>query len=81
MAERYWAVYAWPVEYGVTGRRVFFINQRGDVLCSSNLGSYSGHAKPPPFAAAFRAGSSGLLSDSVAVCAEGTDGRSWQVVQ
>ena len=35
-AEQAWCAYAWPVEPGTTGRRVFFINQEGDVLVFDN---------------------------------------------
>lgn len=35
-AERAWCAYAWPVEPGATGLRVFFVNQEGDVLAFDN---------------------------------------------
>ena len=31
-----WSCYAWPMEAGSTGTRVFFINQEGDLLVCSN---------------------------------------------
>jgi hypothetical protein len=31
-----WCCYAWPVRYAESGKRAFFINQRGDVLEYSN---------------------------------------------
>jgi hypothetical protein len=37
-----WCGYAWPVDYGHTGRRAFFVNQRGEVLEYSNR-------RPHPF--------------------------------
>jgi hypothetical protein len=37
-----WGCYAWPVEAGVTGRRVFFINQEGRVLQTTNNGRSPG---------------------------------------
>jgi len=33
---RYWCCYAWPLAYGQTGRRAFFVNQRGKVMRCSN---------------------------------------------
>jgi len=33
-----WCCYAWPINYDGTGRRAFFINQRGEVLQDSNQG-------------------------------------------
>jgi len=34
--ETRWCAYAWPKEYGVTGRRVFVINQQAEVNVASN---------------------------------------------
>jgi hypothetical protein len=46
-----WCCYAWPVDYGHTGRRAFFINQRSDVLEYSNrrLAPFSGFPALPPY--------------------------------
>ncbi len=41
-AERAWCAYAWPVEPGSTGQRVFFINQEGEVLAFDNPGGIFG---------------------------------------
>ena len=35
---RFWCCLAWPVHYGQTGRRVYFVNQRGIVLEFQNRG-------------------------------------------
>jgi hypothetical protein len=37
VAEKYWSVYAQPLDYGVSGTRRFFANQDGDVMASDNL--------------------------------------------
>jgi hypothetical protein len=46
-----WCCYAWPVSYDHTGRRAFFINQRGEVLEYANRRYYpfSGLSAGPPF--------------------------------
>ncbi len=46
-----WCCYAWPVDYGHTGRHAFFVNQRGDVLEYSNRRPhpFSGFPAHPPF--------------------------------
>jgi hypothetical protein len=41
-AERAWCAYAWPVEPGATGRRVFFVNQEGELLAFDNPGGHFG---------------------------------------
>lgn len=49
-----WCCYAWPLEFGKTGRRAFFIDQNGDVLAMENEAQcYSGFAKRPDALAAF----------------------------
>lgn len=46
-----WCCYAWPIEYGHTGRRAFFVNQRSDVLEYSNRRPhpFSGFPAQPPY--------------------------------
>jgi len=48
---RMWCCYAWPVAYDLTGRRAFFVNQRGEVLECANRSSspYSGRPVSPPY--------------------------------
>src|ERR1043166_8699659 len=43
-----WACYAWPSAYGNSGKRVFFVNQAGDVLASKNTlaAAYNGLTVP-----------------------------------
>ena len=36
---RMWCCYAWPAAYDLTGRRAFFVNQRGQVLECANRSS------------------------------------------
>jgi prepilin-type N-terminal cleavage/methylation domain-containing protein len=77
-----WCCYAWPVNYGVSGRRVFFINQAGDVLESKNkrFPPYSGVTFAAPAAgAAFRSGSSGCMDAPLAADTLGTDANFWAV--
>jgi hypothetical protein len=51
-----WCCYAWPLVYGQTGRRAFFMNQRGQVLVSPNqqFAPFGGFANAPYFDDAFR---------------------------
>jgi len=45
LAANYWACYAWPARYGITGRRAFFVNQEGQVLACSNAETrYTGYS-------------------------------------
>ena len=39
-AETLWVAYAWPEEYGVTGKRSFMINQSGDILVTNATGKW-----------------------------------------
>src|SRR5258705_5464055 len=53
-----WCCYAWPINYGETGDRAFFINQRGDVLeysnrCASPLSGWTLYADRPWFDEAY----------------------------
>ncbi|MEM7202638.1 MAG: hypothetical protein AAF628_20385 [Planctomycetota bacterium] len=52
-----WCCYAWPLEYGRTGRRAFLIDQAGDVLATANHEQrYSGRDRRPDPLAAFAPG-------------------------
>jgi len=80
LAESTWCCYAWPVEYGRTGKRTFFINQMGDILAVDHDG-YSG-AKGPGPDAAFEAGKGpGRIVEAAALDAKGADGNRWSVVR
>jgi hypothetical protein len=80
-AEVLWCCYAWPVSAGTSGKRVFFVNQGGDVLSARNAdGRYSGTGKAVEPKAAFDAQGSGLLQDAAAANADGHDGQTWTVI-
>jgi len=54
-AETHWVAYAWPLEWGKTGNRVFFINQDEEIWESrgGSTGSpHNGPQQPPAFDAA-----------------------------
>lgn len=57
MAEQMWLAYAYPVKPGSTGTRVFFIDQTGHILFTTNdaPGQGYGPGNPPAFDAAFAA--------------------------
>ncbi len=80
LAETAWCMYAWPVKYGETGKRTFFLNQRGDVL-STDCPDYTGE-NGPAADAAFKpdpATTSTILGQA-AICATGNDGKTWRHV-
>lgn len=77
LAETTWCAYAWPVEYGKTGTRTFFMNQTGDTMATDDP-RYSGPAGGPDALAAFRAGAAGGIVGPVAHGAEGNDGNRWK---
>jgi hypothetical protein len=77
LAETTWCAYAWPVNQGESGRRVFFINQCGDVLTTETTG-YSA-SKPPPPGAAFLTGGD-TITGEMAVGKGGQDGNVWRHV-
>lgn len=70
-----WCAYAWPLEAGETGRRVFFINQSGDVLSTHNVeATCSGKQKMPKPDAAYHADSDGRMNAKTGANAAGRDG-------
>jgi hypothetical protein len=80
-AETMWCAYAWPLETGASGQRVFFVNQSGDVLACPNAdGRYSGQDKRPEAKAAYQADGKGLMSEALAANTNGGDGQHWVVV-
>ncbi len=45
--EQAWCIYAWPVQYGVTGRRTFFMNQSGRIYYTyASVKNYGGDNEP-----------------------------------
>ncbi len=77
-AEQLWCAYAWPLRYGVSGRRTFFVNQHGDILFTDSK-DYDG-----PNCAAMHAGNALLGADvdsimgRTAVGTRGADGLPWR---
>ena len=77
-AEATWCVYAWPANYGATGRRTFFANQLGDILFTDSS-TYSGPGAPIPAGAAFvKPGPGGNIDGLLAVNLEGRDDNNWR---
>jgi hypothetical protein len=48
--ENRWCAYAWPIQWGKTGRRAFFINEMGQPYATHSP-AYSGENGPTPGAA------------------------------
>ncbi len=82
LAEENWCCYAWPANRGTTGRRVFFANQTGELLFSSNNAkAYSGSSSYPEPHAAFPQGAAGSILGPVASGVPGSDGGVWLTVE
>ncbi|MHC4958277.1 MAG: DUF2950 family protein [Planctomycetota bacterium] len=77
LAEVTWCAYAWPVEYGVTGVRTFFVSQWGDVL-QVDVKGYSGK-NGPAAGAAFKKGAENRITAGTAINEIGDDGHRWTV--
>ncbi len=73
LAETTWCAYAWPAKAGAS-RRVYFMNQAGDVLVTE--ADYVGPGGGPRPDAAFEA--RGSITGRPAVGKEGADGNVWQ---
>lgn len=77
-----WCCYAWPIQAGATGNRVFFINQQGDIKQFNNHSAtpYSATTKMPSFDEAFE--TAGDMASPVRVgTAGGNDGTIWVPMQ
>jgi hypothetical protein len=80
-AERHWCCYAWPMSYGISGKRVFFVNESSQVLAADNsIWRYSGHVTIPSFTAAYGAATTGSLDCPTAANSLGRDGQRWTVL-
>lgn len=80
LSETVWACYAWPSNEQITGLRIFFINQAGDVIQSDNTGTlqmYSGDRGPEP-GAAFTSGAIDKITGVLAIGTTGNDGGVWR---
>jgi len=87
-ASSYWACYAWPTDFDVTGRRVFFVNQEGKILAADNVETQyrglikiGGNPVPGPSGNAAYAERTGQMSAPIAVNTVGVDGNTWHTVQ
>jgi len=82
-AESGWCAYAWPVEAGVSGNRVFFVSPSGVILESDNKGArqrYQGTTSTPAAAAAILPGDTLSILGPPAAGAVGGDGGMWRPV-
>jgi prepilin-type N-terminal cleavage/methylation domain-containing protein len=78
-SENLWCCYAWPIAFGNTGNRAFFVNQRGEILQSKmDLVQYSGAGAAPAFDAAFTI--AGDMSSPAALGVAGVDTNLWTPV-
>jgi prepilin-type N-terminal cleavage/methylation domain-containing protein len=86
LCEGAWIVYTWPETYGMTGRRVFAVNDAGDVVQTDNLGGggvYEGTANMPAPDAALENGSAGTIVGPFSLSglpAPAVDGKTWKPV-
>ncbi len=78
-AELVWCCYAWPIEYGKTGKRTFFVNQMGDVLTVHHA-RYTG-AKGPAGNAAFAKTGKGRIDGDTALAGTSNDGLAWKFLR
>lgn len=76
--ETKWTCYAWPVEFGITGRRAFVITEGGDILMSQNDGRYEGERTPVLGRSGFRKDSK--CPSQVAANTIDDEGDRWFVV-
>ncbi len=78
-----YVIYAWPLAHGVTGRRVFAINQQGEVYCRwKGARFYSGFTRMPRATAALdkSGGTAKTLNAPLGGTAKVTgDGGTWTV--
>jgi len=82
-AENFWSCHAWPVSYGRSGQRIFFINQGGDLLAADNaVTKYSGlnRAINIPGILLKSSPPKTRMDQSIAINATGNDGNIWKVV-
>jgi prepilin-type N-terminal cleavage/methylation domain-containing protein len=78
-----WCCYAWPIDTGKSGNRVFFINQDGDVLQTGNKTNatlqYNGTASLPAFDAVYQTADD--MASAIGLAGASTDGNAWTVLQ
>ncbi|MEZ5978919.1 MAG: prepilin-type N-terminal cleavage/methylation domain-containing protein [Planctomycetota bacterium] len=82
--ENFWCCYAWPLDVGGTGNRVFFINQDGDIMQYNNRGDtnvYDGVDGGPDYSAAYSAEDMSAPIANAAAGLDAVDENTWTVVQ
>ncbi|MEN8148430.1 MAG: DUF2950 family protein [Planctomycetota bacterium] len=79
LAESTWCCYAWPVNYGSTGTRIFMVNQTGDIVSADNQ-AYTGTAPALLYNAAFQDPNPNSITGLIAIGMAGADGSTWRVV-
>lgn len=80
-ASNLWCCYAWPAQFGTTGRRAFVVNQRGEVLaCTNSTTRYGGLLSPPMAGTAAFLNANSTMSAQLAANTLAADGERWRVV-
>ncbi len=78
LAEFAWACYAWPANYGISGRRTWFVNQVGEILSADdemNTESNTAHVRGGD---AFLTSSPDNITGQLAIGTAGADGNVWK---
>jgi hypothetical protein len=79
--ETRWCAYAWPVQKGLSGNRVFFVNNAGEVYATMAMRNpYSGAEMAPEANAAYEKETGANLDGGVGLAAAGlrsNDGNTW----
>lgn len=79
LAERVYRAYAWPLQYGKSGKHAFVMDGEGEIWATENDGktqAYSG-ARARPRGDAFGEGEATLLSPGSGPVRQGQDGGVW----
>jgi len=86
-ALEHYACYAWPMEFGDSGRRAFLLVRTGDILATENQKrQYDGRSNPPRPGAGFRAADPNRIVDTPAATRahhlnQGIDGQFWHFAE
>jgi len=81
LSANHWACLAWPMSFGESGRRAFFVNQSGRILsCDNDRSRYAGNRLVPSPRSPLKPG--GLyMTSSLAINSTGSDGNVWRSVR
>jgi len=81
-AETMWCCYAWPLAFGTSGMRTFFVNHRGDVLTTRGpaLNYDQRGSVTPNWSAALLGTGTMLMYSPVAANTLSSDGNYWFVI-